>query len=112
SSLIESGKARALAVIGNTRSNTFPDVPTTAEAVNSEVTFGSWRGVMAPKGVPDDIIAKLTDALKAAVETTEFKDFMKNRGYETAWLAGDDLNVFLQQSEEAMALGLKEIGLS
>lgn len=111
-SLLQSEKVRALAVIGDTKSETYPTVPTTTEALGAETTFGSWRGVMAPAGLDSAIAEKLQEAVHAAIETDEFKAFMVNRGFGTAWLAGEELTDFLTASENAMADGLKEIGLA
>jgi len=111
-SLLQSNKVRPLAIIGDTKSETYPDVPTTTEALSAETTFGSWRGVMAPAGLDATIVEKLQEAIHTAVETDEFKAFMANRGFGTTWLTGQELTDFLTASENAMANGLKEIGLA
>lgn len=111
-SLIQAGRVRPLATISDTRSATYPDVPTSAEAAGANVTFGSWRGVMAPAGLPPEVGDKLRDAIRQAIETEEFKAFMGNRGFSVAWLTGQELTDFMAASESAMATGLKEIGLS
>lgn len=55
---IRSGKVRALATTGLARAATLPDVPTVAEAVPGyEATI--WIGLMAPKGTPPAIVARL-----------------------------------------------------
>ncbi|MEO7729273.1 MAG: tripartite tricarboxylate transporter substrate binding protein [Burkholderiales bacterium] len=54
-----SGKLKALAVTGATRSKAAPDVPTVAEAGVAGYEFVVWYGVMAPGGTPAPIIAKI-----------------------------------------------------
>ena len=112
-SLIQAGKVRPLATIGDKRSPTYPDVPTTAESLGAtELTFSSWRGVMAPVGVPQEVADKLRDAIRQGADSKEFKEFMDNRGVGVAWIVGEDLTSFLSGSESEMATGLREIGLA
>jgi len=53
--LVQEGKLRALAVTGETRSYTLPDVPTLKEAGFPQLTRGFWAGLLAPAGTPADI---------------------------------------------------------
>ena len=57
-SLIKAGKLRALAVTTATRSDQLPDVPTIAEFVPG-YEASQWYGIVAPKGTPTEVIAKL-----------------------------------------------------
>ncbi len=58
-SLIKGGQLRALAVGGDMRAEALPDVPTTAEAGFGEYKTESWFGLIAPRGVSRQIVAKL-----------------------------------------------------
>jgi tripartite-type tricarboxylate transporter receptor subunit TctC len=55
----KSGKVKALAVTGATRSRVAPDVPTVAEAGVPGYEFIVWYGMMVPGGTPRAIIVKL-----------------------------------------------------
>jgi tripartite-type tricarboxylate transporter receptor subunit TctC len=61
------GEVKAYAVTSPERLANLPDVPTTAEAGLPDFTLGIWHGLYAPAGTPDDALAKLNAALKAAV---------------------------------------------
>lgn len=61
--LIASGKLRALAVTTATRSPQFPGVPTVAEAGVPGYDVTNWYGLVAPAGVPADVIAQMNKAL-------------------------------------------------
>ncbi len=50
-----------------------------------DYSTGAWRGIAAPKGLPQDIATKLTATLKKVYDSKEFKDFMTNRGFGTVW---------------------------
>jgi tripartite-type tricarboxylate transporter receptor subunit TctC len=57
---IQGGKLRALAVVGERRSPSLPNVPTMAEAGFPDVVVDSWSGVLAPAGTPTAIVDKLS----------------------------------------------------
>ena len=56
---IKTGKLRALAVTGATRSAINPDLPTIAESGVPGYDSSVWIGVFAPTGTPRDIIDRL-----------------------------------------------------
>jgi len=56
---VKSGRVRALATTGATRSSALPDLPTVAEAGVPGYENSSWSAVAAPAGTPQPIIARL-----------------------------------------------------
>ena len=56
---IRAGKVKALGTTGATRSAVMPDVPTIAEAGVPGYEATIWLGLMAPKGTPAPIVARL-----------------------------------------------------
>jgi tripartite-type tricarboxylate transporter receptor subunit TctC len=70
---LESGKARNIGQVGNTRSPLFPDVPLLSETVDPALTADFWLGVAAPAGTPAAIVAKLNREINAIVNTAAFK---------------------------------------
>ncbi len=64
---IQSGKLRALAVTGATRSPTLPNVPTMIEAGLPNYTAFTWNGLLAPAGTPRPIIDRLHAAIVRAL---------------------------------------------
>ena len=56
---IREGKMRALAVTGETRNATLPDVPTVAESGLTGYEATLWQGFVAPAATPPAIIARL-----------------------------------------------------
>jgi tripartite-type tricarboxylate transporter receptor subunit TctC len=61
---IRAGKLRALAVTTAERSQLLPDLPTVADFVPG-YEASAWYGIGAPKGTPDEIIAKLNREINA-----------------------------------------------
>ena len=78
---VKMGKLRALAVTGATRSKQLPDVPTVDEAAGtkgyvSEVMYG----VLAPVGVPRDIVSRLNGELVKILKTPDMRDKLASIG--------------------------------
>jgi tripartite-type tricarboxylate transporter receptor subunit TctC len=111
-SLIDAGKVRSLGVVGPVRLTAFPDVPTTKEAVGTEVMGGAWRAVIAPKGLPADVRDRLVSAMEKVVATEDFKKFMNDRGFGMRWAVNADLDKFLSEQETSLGETLKAIGLA
>jgi tripartite-type tricarboxylate transporter receptor subunit TctC len=65
---IKAGEIKAYAVTTPERLAALPDLPTTAEAGLPEVQVGIWHGLYVPAGTPDDVVAKLNEALRAALQ--------------------------------------------
>jgi tripartite-type tricarboxylate transporter receptor subunit TctC len=60
------GKIKAFAVMGTERWFQAPDVPTANEGGAAGLSFPFWHGLWAPKGTPQEVVAKLNAAVVAA----------------------------------------------
>jgi putative tricarboxylic transport membrane protein len=110
--IIEAGKARSLAVMAAERNPAFKDVPTLKEAMGIEYTTGAWRGFSGPKGLPAEIAAAATAALKKVNEASEFREFMANRGFGVRWADGAGFASFMAKGDAAMGVAMKAAGLA
>ncbi len=82
--MVKSGKLRALAVTGTSRSTAFPDAPTTTEAGFPEVTYAGWVGFFAPGGTPRDILNKISQETARALRMPEIVERLASGGLEAA----------------------------
>jgi len=87
---IKGGKARALAVTSRERNPEMPDVPTMIEAGIADYEVTGWYALVGPKGLPNDVNAKLSEALKAVQADASFKKAMLEGGYSQN-LGGPDV---------------------
>ncbi|MGE3146469.1 MAG: tripartite tricarboxylate transporter substrate binding protein [Pseudorhodoplanes sp.] len=110
--MIEAGKARSLAVMSKTRNAAFPNVPTLKEAMNIDYDTGAWRGIAAPKNLPQPIAEKLTAALKKAYDSKEYKDFMASRGFGVVWADAAGFAKFMDDGNKQMGQAMKAAGLA
>ncbi len=67
----QAGQLRILAVFGEKRFDTFPNVPTAKEQ-GVDLVLDQWRGVVAPPNTPPEIVAQLHDIFKKCMEDPEF----------------------------------------
>lgn len=79
---MKAGKLRPLAVMAAKRSPLLPDVPTLAEAGVANAEAYEWNGMFMPAGVPPAVAAKLTAALKTALEAPDVKERITSVGGE------------------------------
>jgi tripartite-type tricarboxylate transporter receptor subunit TctC len=56
---VKSGKVRAIAVMAPQRSPALPDVPTTAELGQPRLLSSTWFALLAPKGTPPAVVARM-----------------------------------------------------
>src|SRR3954449_10765564 len=79
-SLIDAGKVKSLAVMADAPAGLYPNVPTLKAATGSDWKLGAWRGIAAPKGLPNDVRDKLVAAIKKIAASKEYTEFMASRG--------------------------------
>jgi tripartite-type tricarboxylate transporter receptor subunit TctC len=77
---VKGGKVKAIATTGKQRSSVLPDVPTVGESgvPNYEATI--WLGLMAPKGTPPAVVARLNEAVGKIVNTPEVQQAWARQG--------------------------------
>ena len=96
---IEKGDVRALAVSGAKRLDLLPDVPTFAEAglPMPEVDAGAWFGLLAPAGVPADVVDALNRAFNAALSDPELRSALAKMGLEPRGTTPDAFAAFIRE---------------
>ncbi|HYF17850.1 MAG TPA: tripartite tricarboxylate transporter substrate binding protein [Ramlibacter sp.] len=78
---IDAGKMVGIGVSGAQRWNLFPTLPTFREAGYQGVVSSSWQGVLAPPGVPEDILASLNRAFNEALASPELRAKLEPAGW-------------------------------
>lgn len=99
--LIRSGDIKLLGVMSAERSPYLPDAPTFAEQGYDLIVTAS-RGLAAPAGVPEEIVIRLQDALKAAMEDPEYLAVAKEAEIPLAYLDAADYAALIAQITETL----------
>jgi putative tricarboxylic transport membrane protein len=106
---IKSGKLRA---IGVTSAERIPgvDIPTFKEQ-GIDLVIANWRSVVAPPGITPEQKKNLTELVTKMVNATAWKDVLKQKGWDDAFLAGDAFEKFLKDEQTRVNNVLKSVGL-
>lgn len=79
---VKAGKLRALAVTTAKRSAALPDLPTAAESGLPGYDVPIWTALMAPKGTPEPVLAKLRNAVKDILAEKDTIDKLQALGMD------------------------------
>jgi len=79
---VEAGNAKVLAVAQSQRLKSAPQLPPSAEAGLPGYEFATWFGIVAPKGTPAPVIAKLVKHIHAMQDDPEIQRKLADGGLE------------------------------
>ena len=94
---VRGGKMKILAVTSDKRDPTFPNAPTMAEAGVPGLEVFSWQAVVAPKGLPKDVMDKLQPALIAAIKHPDVVKKFNDIGFEVVGNNSAEFAKFLNE---------------
>src|SRR3954469_4909690 len=106
---IKSGKLRALGVTSEKRVAGL-DIPTFKEQ-GIDLVLTNWRSVVAAPGITAEQRKTLSDAVEKMVKSDAWKDILKQKGWDDAYLAGDAFTDFLKKENARVTEVLKSVGL-
>jgi tripartite-type tricarboxylate transporter receptor subunit TctC len=96
---VKAGKIKALAVTSANRSTALPDVPTSAEAGYGKVLSDNWYGLVAPAGVPADVLEKLQKAAIKTIGSAEFKRQVESQNATPAPMTPAEYAAFIKAEQ-------------
>ena len=95
SSALQAKGAKALAVAGPNRLDILPDTPTSKESGLPDYVVSGWFALLAPKGTPAPIVAKLNNAMKESLADPDVRARFQQQGAETLYLPPDQAKKFI-----------------
>jgi tripartite-type tricarboxylate transporter receptor subunit TctC len=111
---IDGGTVKGLAIMTKERSPVLPNLPTTLEQ-GTDVQAYTWSAIFLPKNAPADVVAKLSDAILAAIKTPAVRTRMAELG---AAVVTEDratpkyLGEFVKSEIEKWAVPIKASGVT
>jgi tripartite-type tricarboxylate transporter receptor subunit TctC len=92
----QSGRLHGLAATGRARSAAVPDLPTFAEQGYPDFDMSLWYGINGPKGMPDDVVRKLNEAIRASLAEPDFQKMLNEAAAETLSGSPQDMDKFIK----------------
>ncbi|CAN5245683.1 hypothetical protein BH10PSE6_BH10PSE6_49020 [soil metagenome] len=106
---IKAGKVRALAVWGDKRLASLPEVPSMKE-LGYDATFYIWSGLFAPAATPAPVMTILRDAARRTADDPEFKDAMAKVETPIAYLDAPAFKSFIETDAKRLNAAVQRIG--
>ena len=111
-SLIDAGKVKSLAIMNDKPAALYPNVPTLKQAIGSDWTMAAWRGIVAPKGIPNDVRTKLAAVVQKVANSKEYQDFMASRGFGVVYAGPEEFGKFMAKSDAELGATMKAVGIA
>jgi tripartite-type tricarboxylate transporter receptor subunit TctC len=92
---IRGGKLKPLGAASATRNAALPDVPTLAEQGFADTSADNWYGLLAPAKTPPAVVAKLHDAVVAALEAPDVREKLVASGAIPAPMSSAEFGALL-----------------
>jgi tripartite-type tricarboxylate transporter receptor subunit TctC len=108
--LVKSGDVRAIAVTSATRSAAAPNIPTIAESGLPGFEASSWFALMAPAGLPKDVLARINAETLRVMNLPDVRDKLSQLGLEVAPGTPESLASYIQIETIKWAKVVKESG--
>ena len=108
--LVKSGDIRAIAVTSATRSPAAPNIPTIAEAGLPGFEATSWFALMAPAGMPKDVLTRINAETIRVMTLPDVKEKLSTLGLDAAPASPESLASLIQVETVKWAKVVKESG--
>lgn len=108
--LVRAGNLKVIGVLASQRDPAFPNVPTALEQ-GMGFQADMWRGLAVPKGTPKTVVARLEQAVRAAVNTPEFKAQGEKLGFAPAFQPAADFGTTIASDDQLLSKAMEKAGL-
>ena len=108
---VAAGKLKVLAIMTDKRLPKFPDVPTLKER-GVDLSIGTWRGIVAPKGTPQDVVDILRAAAKKTSEDTAFKEALDKMNLNQAPLDAPEFKEAITKDNALFKELMTKVGIA
>jgi tripartite-type tricarboxylate transporter receptor subunit TctC len=110
--LVEAGKLKLIATFGEERDDAFPNVPTVRESGYPGVIMVGWSGLLAPAGVPPQLLDRLQGGIAQSLGLPEVKNAFSRQGARA--ISGSSPEAFgrlIQSEGQKFSVVIKDAGL-
>lgn len=107
---VDAGQLRFIAIAADKRDAGMPNVPTLKE-LGVNISYDVNRGILAPRGTPADVQAKLESSCATAAKDPAFAEAMKKQGTEAHYLGRKAYGEWLKKNDQLNHDIAKDLGL-
>jgi tripartite-type tricarboxylate transporter receptor subunit TctC len=94
--LVREGKLRAFGITSASRSPAYPEIPTLAEQGLPHYSFYVYLGLLAPTGVPPEVVPRLAKALRTALASDSVRERFRSDSAEAGAMSPEQFTQFLR----------------
>lgn len=105
--LVAAGRLRPIAIFSGSRVDAYPDVPTMTE-LGYPVAVDNMKGLLAPKGLPDNAYQWLSQTFHEAMLSPEFQQYAKSSGLSISYADGPAFQREINDSYEAIRKAIQQ----
>ncbi len=102
---------KGLAMSGEKRLQSFPDIPTFAEKGFRQHFFANWTGFFAPAGTPQPILTTLIEASEKVLTSKSYIKRIEDMGTEVQFLKPADFKKLIEEDDRAAGALIQKLGI-
>ena len=108
---VKTGKLRAIAVIGGSRTSALPDLPTVSQTLPG-FEVSNWIGIFAPTGTPTPIITKLNTEINKIMQLPNNQKRLEAEGAKFRAMTPEAFGIFQRNEAQKWAKIIKDSGIN
>ena len=109
---VKSGRVKAIASGGATRSPLLPDLPTVTESGLPGFRSSGWLAVFAPAATPPAVIAELNAQLAKALAVPSLRAALRQQGFEVSPAnKPEDLKALMKREMDQYGAVIRKVGI-
>jgi tripartite-type tricarboxylate transporter receptor subunit TctC len=108
---VKAGKLIGLGTTGTKRSALAPAYPTVAEAGLPGFEVAIWYGIVAPRGTPADIIARLNEEVGRALKSPEVRERLSSLGFEADSITPQEFKSYIESEFTRFGRVIRDAGI-
>jgi tripartite-type tricarboxylate transporter receptor subunit TctC len=98
---VEAGTMRVIGIMADERATQFPDAGTLKEqGIDVDTSWQQFRGIIGPKGIPDDVKAKLGEAIEKVLQTPDMQTYLTESALTAAYMPFDKFTEHAKQHDK------------
>jgi len=109
--LIQTGKVRAIATSGATRSPALPALPTLEESGVAGYEYAPWYGMFGPATLPKPVVARLNQTVNGIIREPAIRDQFARQGLEVQTLTSEQFGEILRSDVAKWGKIIRDAGV-